>query len=93
MQAIQNTHRGHPGAKLQRKDAGSYGIPVRNNVGVSQGSALIALLSIIYLDDVMQDRQSLNDQMQLPKRYSTQQKEETHTHQLLAHIAGKYTPA
>ena len=36
---------------------------------------------------MMQDRQSLNDQMQLPKRYGTQPKEEVRTNQPLAYIA------
>ena len=86
-QVIKNIRQGHQGTKLQCKDTGTYGKPIQNNVGVFKGSALSALLFIIYLDDMMQGRQSLNDQMQLPKRYSTQPKEEVHTQQLLTHIA------
>jgi len=40
----------------------------------------------------MQARQSLNDQMQPPKRYSAQPKEEIHTNQLLTYIARKTKP-
>ena len=80
MQAIQNTQQGHQGAKLQRNDSGTYGAPEQNNVGVFQGSALSSILFIIYLGDMMQDHQSLNGQMKLPKRYSIHTREEMHTH-------------
>ena len=40
----------------------------------------------------MQDRQSLNDHMQLPKRYSAHPKEEVRTKHLLTHIARTKKP-
>ena len=86
-QAMQNIRQGHQSTKLQRKDAGTYGEPIRNNVGVFQLPALSALLFIIYLDDVVQDLQSLNDLMQLPKRQSNQPEEEVRAKQLLTRIA------
>jgi len=73
-------------------DAGTYGGPIHNNVGVSQESALSALLFIIYLGDMTQDRQSLRDQMQLPKRYIAQPEEEIRTNQLLTYIERKTKP-
>ena len=88
-QAIQNIRQGHQDAKLQRKGAVTYGEPIRNNVGVSQESAISALLFVIYLDDAMQDRRSLNGQMQLPKRYSAQPKGEVRTNHRLTYIARK----
>ena len=63
-------------------------MPVRNNVGVAQGSPLSAILLVIYIDDMTQDRQSMNDQTQLPKRCSIRPKEEKRANQLLEQIAG-----
>ena len=91
-QEIQNIGQGRRITKLQRNDAGTYGGPIRSKVGASQGYALSALLFKIYLEDMIQDHQSLNGQMQLPKRYSAQPKEEIRTNQLLAYIARKANP-
>ena len=89
---IQNIQQGRQGATLRCKDDGAYGAQINNSVGVFQGSALSALLFVIYLGDMTQGRQSLNDMMQLPKRYSTMAKEEVHTNQLITHIAGTTMP-
>ena len=51
---------GHHGTKLPPKYKGRYGAPSPNNIGVSQGSAISALLFIIYMDEVMADNAALN---------------------------------
>ena len=42
------------------KQKGTYGTPGNNNIGVFRGSAISALLFIIYLDDMMEDYEALN---------------------------------
>ena len=54
--------RGHKQTKLMAKTQGQYGELVDNNAGVFQGSAISALLFIIYLDDMMEDYTALNYQ-------------------------------
>ena len=57
---------------------------------VFRGSALSALLFTVYLDAVLPDLQSLNDQMHLPRRYSIQPRGGwggIHTQQFLISIA------
>ena len=83
---IQHIRQGHQNTTLRRKDNGEYGLPVKNNVGVFQGSALSALLFIIYLDEVIQDYQALNDEAKLPQRHTIQTAAQTHTNNLLGHI-------
>ena len=89
---IQNIQEGHDGATLRCKDDGKYGAQINNNVLVFQGSSISAILFIIYLDDMTQDRQSLNGMMQLPRRYCTQPQEEVHANPLLTYIAGTTRP-
>ena len=43
-----------------------YGEPQPNNVGVFQGSAISALMFIIYLDDMMEDYRAINRKKKLP---------------------------
>ena len=42
------------------KSHNQYGPPVINNIGVYQGSAISALLFIIYLGDMMEDYDAVN---------------------------------
>ena len=69
---IQHIRHGHQITTLRCKDNGKYGAQVKNNVGVFQGSALSALLFIIYLGETMQDYQSTNDKQNLPQRDNMQ---------------------
>ena len=87
LRTIQTVQKGHQRTTLKCKDDGVYGPPGKNNVGVRQGSAISEPRFIIYLDDMVPDQQSLNGQMQLPKRYSTQHKEEISTNQFQTYIA------
>ena len=77
---IRHIRRGHLGTKLAPKYKGRYGKSNTNNIGVFQGSAISALLFIIYLDDMMEDLAALNRRTQLPIRIIQdrphQQKEE-----------------
>ena len=57
---IRHIRRGHQGTRLAPKYRGSYGEAKENNIGVSQGSEISALLFIIYLDDMMEDLAALN---------------------------------
>ena len=59
--------RGHIGTRLSPKYKGRYG-KLNGNIGVSQGSAISALLFIIYLDDMMEDMEALNRRTNLPIR-------------------------
>ena len=52
---IKHIRRGHTGTKLAPKYKRRYEKLNENNIGVSQGSEISPLLSIIYLDDVMED--------------------------------------
>ena len=49
---------------------------IENNVGVFRGSAISALLFIIYLDDMMEDYTSLNLIENIPLRHAKEQDEE-----------------
>jgi len=70
---------GHQKTTLRSKDNGKYGRPIKNNIGVFQGASLSALLFAIYLEDMMQDNQALNDLHKLPQRYAIQARPNTHT--------------
>jgi len=96
---------GHPlkiaqriAARLQKttlrcKDNSTYGPPVFNNIGVFQGSALIALLFAIYLDDVMLDYQAPYGE-QLPHRTTIQPAPNMHANKPITQIenATKHIP-
>ena len=66
---ITHIRRGHQNATLLPKTRGKYGATTENNVGVFQGSALSALLFIIYQDDVMGNYDALNHANNLPIRH------------------------
>jgi len=72
IQTIQQIWRGRQNTQLMAKSHNQYGAKVENNVGVFQGSAMSALLFIIYLDDMMEDYNALNTNKQITKR--TQEK-------------------
>ena len=65
---IRHIGRGHQGTRLAPKYRGRYGEAKGNNIGVSQRSAISALLFIIYLDDMMEDLAALNRSTKLPMR-------------------------
>ena len=79
---IKHIKQGHQNTKLRCKDNGKYGNAVINNVGVFQGSSLSALLFIIYLEDMMQHYQSMNDKQQLPQRSTIQINPQAHNKRL-----------
>ena len=92
-----NTHNQKHTATTPRRETtmqGQWNLwgPVNNIVGVFRGSALSATLFVIYLDDMTQDHQSLNDSMHLPRRYCIQPREEIHTQQLIQYIARTTKP-
>ena len=58
-----------------------------SNVVVFQGSAIIALLFTIYLDDMMEDYRAINRKEKLPTRFTLQRHQEKETKQLLENIA------
>ena len=60
--------RGHVGTKLAPEHKGRYGKLNDNNIGVLQGSAISAIRFVIYLDDVIEDLESLNRRTNLPIR-------------------------
>ena len=60
--------RGHVGTRLAPKYKGKYGKLKENNIGVFHGSAIRAIPSIIYLDDVMEDLEALSRRTELPMR-------------------------
>ena len=57
---INHIRQGRKGTKFAPEYRGKYGEPSENNIGVSQGSAISAILFIIYMDDVMEDNEALN---------------------------------
>ena len=57
---ITHIRRGHQNTTLIPKTKGEYGQATTTNFGVSQGSAISALLFIIYHDDMKEDYQALN---------------------------------
>ena len=63
---IRLIRRGHQGTRLAPKYIGRYGEANGENIGVFQGSAIIALLFIIYLDGVTEDLAALNRRTKLP---------------------------
>ena len=65
---IRHIRRGHRGTRLAPKYRGRYGEAKGNNIGVFYGSAIAALLFIIYLDDMMEDLAALNRGTELPMR-------------------------
>ena len=60
--------KGHQETRLCVKHKGEYGEECQNNVGVFQGSAISALMFIIYLDDTMEDFKAMNRKMKLTTR-------------------------
>ena len=52
------------------KERNEYGPKILNKVWVFQGSAISALLFIIYLDDMTHDYKSLNDNKQIPRKHT-----------------------
>ena len=56
----------------------NYGGPIKNHAAVFRGEATGALLCIIYLDDMPQDYQSLNDKAGLPRRLGILPTQENH---------------
>ena len=80
IKAIQKIAQGRQNTTPRCKEMGTYGEPIKNNVGggdLFQRAALRAMLFIIYLDDMMEDYQSLNDKEGIPRRLEIQP---THVH-------------
>jgi len=63
-----------------------YGKPEIKNVGVFQGSAISALLFIIYQDDMMGDYAAINHQAKIPTRKTIQRSPYTGTNRLALEI-------
>ena len=73
---FQQIAHGHQNTIRRCKEMGTYGTPVRNNIGIFRGEALSAILFIIYLDGVEKDYHSLGDKAGLPRRSAVQQTQE-----------------
>jgi len=67
---IKHIRRGHKNTTLLPKVKNKYGQATKNNVGVFQGSAISALLFIIYQDDVMEDYTALNHEENLTLKHT-----------------------
>ena len=63
---IRHIRRGHRGTRLAPKYRGRYGATKENNIEVCHGSAIRALLVIIYLDEMMDDLAALNRRTKFP---------------------------
>ena len=59
---------GRQGTKLAPEYKGKYREPWGRNIGVFRGSAISAILFIIYMDDMMEDNAALNRRSNLPAR-------------------------
>ena len=75
IQTILHIRRGSNRAILQAKHNKQYGQKVHNNIGVFQGSAISALLFIIYLQDMMGDFKAINYLDHIPYRTTLQRSE------------------
>ena len=84
IQTILHIRRGHANTTLQSKYNKQYGKKIYNNIGVAQGSAVSALLFIIYLQDMMDDFHALNYLRKIPYSETNQRDEQTETNTLLA---------
>ena len=60
---------------LTTKTKNRYGRAKRSNVGVSQGSAISAILFIIYKDDRAEDYESLNRATYIPLKHTPERTE------------------
>ena len=69
------THTRHekPRHKTSTKYKCKYGTPSGNNIGVSQGSAISAILFIIYMGDMMEDNAALRRRSNPPFQNSSRQ--------------------
>jgi len=77
---------GRKNTQLCTKYQGKYGELQENNIGVFQGSAISALLFIIYLDDVMEDYAAINQKEKLPTRLTLQRDPNAETQRILQNI-------
>ena len=64
----------------------NYGEESKNNVGVFQGSAISALMFIIYLDDMMEDYEAMNHKAKLTARQQIIRGPNTGTAELIQQI-------
>ena len=71
---------------LRAKRHGEYGEASKNNVGVFQGSAISALMFIIYLDDMMEDYEAINRQAKLISRQQIIRDPDAETKQLVRRL-------
>ena len=86
IQMITHIKNGHQNTTLKSKDNGKYGKAIKNNVGVFQGATISPLLFDIYLEDMNQDYQALNDLYKLPQRTEIQAHQNIHVASLLDKI-------
>ena len=90
-QTIYRIKQGHQNTTLRYKDNGEDGPAIQNNIVAPQGSALSALLFIIYIDDMRHDYQATNAPQQLPKRNAIQTNPQIHYRQTLTRMEGAKT--
>ena len=83
---ILHLRRGHIQTTLQAKYNKTYGEKTENNIGVFQGSAISALLFIIYLQDMMEDFEAINYLGHIPYRTTKQRSEKSKINELINQI-------
>ena len=70
IEMITHIRRGHKNTALAPQLKNKYGKPTENNVGVYQGSAISAILFIIYQDDMMEGYDALNRAAKIPLKHT-----------------------
>merc|ERR1712112_266649 len=81
--------KGNRNTSLRAKHQEKYGEENQNNVGVFQGSAISALMFIIYLDDMMEDFEAMNHKTKLTTRQQILRDPTTGTAELIDWIKEK----
>ena len=70
IEMITRIRRGNKNTTLVPRLKNKYGKPTENNVGVFQGSAISAILPIIYQNDAMEDCDALNRASKIPIKHT-----------------------
>jgi len=70
LETIKRIRRGNKDTKLLPKTKNKYGKATLNNTGDLQGSAIGAMLFIIYKDDMVEDYNAINQEAQIPQKHT-----------------------
>ena len=91
IEMILHIRRGRQKTKPTTKTHGQYGETMCNNVGLFQGSAISALLFIIYCGDVMEDYAALTPQTPIHMRRTQSRAPETQGSNLHGNLKQQYS--